>query len=106
MAHIPAALKNKIGELPKAPGAYLFKGESGVVLYIGRRSRSKNALPGTSGVMARRCPRKGSCCARSGASTISEPKRKPKALLLESSLVKQILPKYNLALRDDKVTRI
>jgi excinuclease ABC subunit C len=89
-------------DLPEAPGVYLFKGEGGKVLYVGKarslRDRIRSyARPGGDG-------RLGIAFLEREATgvdfvvTASE----SEAVLLEDTLIKRHRPPYNVRLRDDK----
>jgi excinuclease ABC subunit C len=87
--------------LPDSPGVYLFRGEKGKLLYVGKaRSLRKRVASHFSG------PREG---ARAEAflrqfqevETIVT-NTELEALLLENTLIKKHRPRYNICLRDDK----
>ncbi len=95
-------LKQKLAGLPKAPGCYLFKDESGEILYVGKaaslRSRvrsyfTKSADPSNK---TRRLVKR--ITDLEWIVTDSE----LEALILECNLIKKHRPYYNVRLRDDK----
>jgi len=98
----PAALADKIATLPESPGVYLWKDAGGQVLYVGKakklRSRVRNYLGGEAlensktRVMMRQAV---------DVETIVVPSE-VHALILESNLIKEHHPRYNILLRDDK----
>jgi excinuclease ABC subunit C len=98
----PAALADKIATLPESPGVYLWKDAEGQVLYVGKanklRSRVRNYLGGEAlennktRVMMRQAV---------DVETIVVPSE-VHALILESNLIKEHHPRYNILLRDDK----
>ncbi|MEM9190511.1 MAG: excinuclease ABC subunit UvrC [Myxococcota bacterium] len=93
----------KLDTLPSSPGVYLFRGEPGVVLYVGKarslRSRVRSYFqPGGSD-------------SRFFISLLDEQlhdietyvtKTEKEAALLENQLIKEHQPRYNFKLRDDK----
>ncbi len=97
-----AALAAKIATLPESPGVYLWKDAEGQVLYVGKanklRSRVRNYLAGDAlennktRVMMRQAV---------DVETIVVPSE-VHALILESNLIKEHHPRYNILLRDDK----
>ncbi|OYV73627.1 MAG: excinuclease ABC subunit C, partial [Gemmatimonadetes bacterium 21-71-4] len=88
--------------LPESPGVYLWKDAQGEVLYVGKakrlRSRVRSYLAGDrlespkTRVMMRQV---------ADLATIVVPSETA-ALVLESNLIKEHRPKYNVVLRDDK----
>jgi len=94
-------LKQRIEELPDATGVYLFKDTEGRALYIGKAKSLKNRVRshfaggkeyGTDSFIVNRTD------TISFMTTDSE----IEALLLESELIKQHKPRYNVKLQDDK----
>jgi excinuclease ABC subunit C len=87
--------------LPDSPGVYLFRGERGKILYVGKavslRKRVASyfnpAYGGAKEDALRRLHRE--------VETIST-RTELEALLLENTLIKKHRPKYNVCLRDDK----
>jgi len=93
-------LREKIAKAPDAPGVYLMKDSSGNILYVGKAKSLKKRLMSyfRSGLSDK------TLVLMSLVETI-EYRLTPTeglALLLENSLIKQHLPKYNVSLRDDK----
>jgi len=99
----PAAqIALKLPHLPESPGVYLFKDAAGVVLYVGKAKRLRsrvrsyfNADPLASAktrVLVRQI---------ADVETIVLP-TEAHALILESNLIKEYKPRFNIALRDDK----
>ncbi len=91
-----------MSHLPESPGVYLWKGAGGEVLYVGKakrlRSRVRSYLPidrlesPKTRVMMRHAV---------DVETIVVPSEAA-ALILESNLIKEHRPRYNVVLRDDK----
>lgn len=95
-------LKAKANRLPKSPGVYIMKNSGGKIIYIGKAKALKNRVTQYFG---------------SGNQHTEKVKRMVgsvddfeyiicdsefEALVLENSLIKQNLPKYNILLKDDK----
>lgn len=98
----PAIVVSKLMHLPNTPGVYLWKGDDGVVLYVGKakqlRSRVRSywsqdhfASPKTRGLLRK----------VRDVDTIVVPSE-AHALILEATLIKEYHPRFNIALRDDK----
>jgi excinuclease ABC subunit C len=95
-------LVEKVARLPRKPGVYLFKGPGGEILYVGKagdlRARVRSYAQPTAML-----PHKTSVLVHKAADldyfvTESE----VEALLLESNLIKEHDPRFNIVLRDDK----
>ena len=95
----PKALKSR---LPDGPGVYLFKDRSGHVLYVGKakslRKRVLAYLKPAGDLPQKTAIMMGRAQALDFILTATE----NEALILESNLVKRLMPRYNIVLRDDK----
>ncbi|MGI5939364.1 MAG: excinuclease ABC subunit UvrC [Thermoleophilia bacterium] len=100
-------LKEQIKHSPDLPGVYLYRDETGKILYVGKalslRRRLSNyvaALPGMdhSRVPAKMVEMVGRAQSLEWIVTSNE----VEALLLENNLIKQYRPQFNIRLRDDK----
>jgi excinuclease ABC subunit C len=100
-------LKEQIQHSPDFPGVYLYRDETGAVIYVGKalslKKRLASYLPALPGGDAARLPVKVVEMALRAARvewivTTSE----GEALLLEHNLIKQHRPPFNIRLRDDK----
>ncbi len=97
-------IRNKISQLPHKPGVYLMKDQLGTVIYVGkardlRKRVSQYFHP------SRRMGWDIKLRALVDAIfdfDIHLVKGEPEALLLESRLIKEFKPRYNVSLRDDK----
>ncbi|MGA2224744.1 MAG: excinuclease ABC subunit UvrC [Syntrophobacteraceae bacterium] len=98
----PAALANRISAFPHLPGIYMFKDESGAILYVGKardlRKRISNYFRGGDAIDVKTRIMLAKASDLEYAITSSE----KEALLLEASLIKKHRPRYNVVLRDDK----
>ncbi len=99
-ATIPPA--EKVKQFPTVPGIYLMKDAQGRVIYIGKaknlRSRAGSYFHKTAGGDRRICDWIGEVADLEFVAADSE----VDALLMEARLVKDIQPKYNRDLKDDK----
>ncbi|MDR3566781.1 MAG: excinuclease ABC subunit UvrC [Syntrophobacteraceae bacterium] len=97
-----AALSGRVGAFPHLPGIYIFRDESGTVLYVGKardlRKRIGNYFRSGEAVDVKTRIMLAKAADLEYALTSSE----KEALLLEASLIKKYRPRYNVVLRDDK----
>jgi excinuclease ABC subunit C len=98
----PEPLRSAIAALPRGPGVYVFRDQAGEILYVGKakslRDRVRSYFRGDAAdslKLSRLVPR---IAAVESYLTGSE----PEALLLESNLIKEYRPRFNVQLRDDK----
>ncbi|GDX79878.1 UvrABC system protein C [Deltaproteobacteria bacterium] len=94
-------LQDQADTLPTTPGVYLFKDVDGEVLYVGKatnlRSRVRQYLSGHDERFMVRY-----LVAAARRIEVVPVGSEKEALLLENSLIKQHMPRYNVKLRDDK----
>lgn len=97
------ALRQKLAELPQAPGVYLMRDAAGKVIYVGKASNLRSRVRSY-------FSRRGSDARAfvqlldrvlGDVDTILTASDK-EATLLENSLIKEHRPRYNVKLRDDK----
>ncbi len=95
-------LEAKLKLLPDRPGVYLFRDEAGTILYVGKavslRNRVRSYFHAGRGLEAKTQALVALVRDFEFIVTDSE----VEALLLESNLIKEHRPKYNIRLRDDK----
>ncbi len=96
-AVIEAALKT----LPLAPGVYRMTDARGKPLYVGK-ARSLRKRVASYARPERLTPRIRAMVARTAQLEVITTHTEVEALLLESNLIKQLKPHYNVLLRDDK----
>lgn len=96
-----AALQDQLKLLPLEPGVYLFKDDSGAILYVGKakslRLRVRSYFNGHDGRMQIPFLLK-----RARSLDIMITGNEKEALILENTLIKQYRPRYNIDLKDDK----
>ena len=100
-------LRKKVAALPSEPGVYLFKDAAGVVLYVGKakslRSRVMSYLQPSADLLASRGPEIQHMIEDLAADVDILPcESEVDAILREARLIKDIQPRYNMALRDAK----
>jgi len=96
-------LKEKISNLPRTPGTYLFENADGEVIYVGKasnlRSRVRSYFQNSHDTHN---SAKRAMIADIADVTVYECQSEIEALILESQLIKKYDTKYNVLLRDDK----
>jgi excinuclease ABC subunit C len=89
-------------KFPAAPGVYLFQDQAGVVLYIGK-AKDLRARAGSYFLAAAAADQRTTRLVREAYDIdFIEAESEVDALLMEARLIKDIQPKYNRELRDDK----
>ncbi|MFZ7113434.1 MAG: excinuclease ABC subunit UvrC [Desulfatiglandales bacterium] len=88
--------------LPEKPGVYLFKDQSGEVIYIGKAKNLKKRVLSYFRPPTDRPYKTGLMMDRARDLDYILTSTEKEAFILESSLVKKYLPRYNVVLRDDK----
>jgi excinuclease ABC subunit C len=95
------AVAERLRSAPEVPGVYLMRGADGAVVYIGKagslRARLRSYLD-----PARQGPKTQLLMAQAAAVEWFETDTEVEALILEDSLIKQHLPRFNIRQRDDK----
>ncbi len=99
---IPATLKDRIAELPNEPGCYFFKDRAGVPVYIGKAVSIKKRVQSHFRYFGETFSKEGVMLSEVRRIDFVRTPGEAEALLLEASLVKQHMPKYNAMLKDDK----
>ncbi|AJC84443.1 excinuclease ABC subunit UvrC [Campylobacter peloridis] len=101
-------LENELKNLPNLPGIYQYFDEHGKLLYIGKAKNLKNRIRSYFSFTPKLCPNsKNSLRIQKMISQTHHvefitTKNEADALILENSFIKQLHPKYNILLRDDK----
>lgn len=96
------SVKEKISELPKKPGVYLFKNDSGMFLYVGKAINLKSRVSSYFAKSANHEPRIERMVAQIADLDYVVTDNEVESLVLENNFIKQLKPKYNVRLRDDK----
>ncbi len=95
-------LKDKANKLPLTPGVYIMKNKDGEIIYIGKAKALKNRVSQYFGSQEKHLTK-----VRKMVSNVEDfdyilTDSEFEALVLECSLIKQNMPKYNILLKDDK----
>lgn len=94
-------LKQFLAAVPHSPGVYQMLNDAGLVIYVGKAKNLKNRL---SSYFSRQVKdsKTSSLLQAVHDIAITVTQSENEALLLECTLIKKHLPKYNILLRDDK----
>src|SRR6202000_1096543 len=96
-----ALIKDEVRRLPDKPGVYRMMGEEGEVLYVGKaRSLKKRVIQYAQGRF--HTQRIAHMVDLTRAMEFVTTRTETDALLLEINLIKQLKPRFNVLLRDDK----
>ncbi|MGD9639041.1 MAG: excinuclease ABC subunit UvrC [Alphaproteobacteria bacterium] len=95
------SVKEKIKNAPENPGVYRMLNQNGDVLYVGKAKNLKKRLTSYTRFNAL-SPRIKRMIAQTYDIEIIVTENETAALILENDLIKKLLPRYNILLRDDK----
>jgi excinuclease ABC subunit C len=97
-----AAIENAVKVAPTSPGVYRMLNAAHDVLYVGKAKNVKKRLSSYARVNAPLPARILRMIAATAAVEIVSTTTETEALLLEANLIKQLRPRFNVQLRDDK----
>src|SRR5687768_16667694 len=100
MAPIPDAVAAKLAHLPESPGIYLWLDREGRVMYVGKAKRLRSRVRSYFAVESEHPKTSAMVRLIADLDTIVVPSESY-ALILESNLIKEHRPRFNIALRDD-----
>ena len=95
-------LKEKALTLPYAPGVYIMRDETNKVIYVGKAKKLKNRVSQYFQDTASHSPKTRIMVSKIDHFDVIVAASEFEALVLECSLIKRYLPKYNILLKDDK----
>ena len=95
-------LKEKANTLPLAPGVYIMRDKSNQVIYVGKAKKLKNRVSQYFQDTASHSPKTRMMVSKIDHFDVIVAASEFEALVLECSLIKRYLPKYNILLKDDK----
>lgn len=95
-------LKNAALSLPLAPGVYLMKDQSDTVIYVGKAKKLKNRVTQYFQDTASHNAKTRRMVSQVDHFETIRAASEFEALVLECSLIKHYMPKYNILLKDDK----
>jgi excinuclease ABC subunit C len=95
-------LRERVAQLPTAPGVYLYKDGEGTVLYVGKAKNLRSRVRSYFSEDRLAEAKTGSLIAEARDIHFIEVDNNKEALALENNLIKQYKPRFNVLLRDDK----
>ena len=95
-------LREKARSLPLAPGVYLMQNESGEVIYVGKAKKLRNRVSQYFVDLASHNTKTRRMVSQVDRFDVIVARSEFEALVLECSLIKRHMPKYNILLKDDK----
>lgn len=96
------ALKEKASTLPLAPGVYVMRDKNDKVIYVGKAKKLKNRVSQYFVNTVSHTPKTRLMVSHIDHFDVIVAASEFEALVLECSLIKRYLPKYNILLKDDK----
>ncbi len=95
-------LKEKALTLPYAPGVYIMRDKTDKVIYVGKAKKLKNRVSQYFQDTASHTPKTRMMVSKIHHFDVIVAASEFEALVLECSLIKRYMPKYNILLKDDK----
>lgn len=95
-------LEDKIALLPEKPGVYKMLDDTGTVIYVGKAKILKNRVRQYFQSNKNHSPKVRAMVSHIADFETIEVHSETEALSLESNLIKEFMPKYNILLKDDK----
>ena len=95
-------IRAKVESLPTTPGVYRWKDKNGRVIYVGKAVNLKNRVRSYVRDDKNRSPKVAAMMRHAEDLDITMTGTEMEALILECNLIKELHPKYNISLRDDK----
>ena len=95
-------LKEKALSLPLAPGVYIMRDKNDKVIYVGKAKKLKNRVSQYFQDTANHSPKTRIMVSKIDHFDVIVAASEFEALVLECSLIKRHMPKYNILLKDDK----
>ncbi len=95
-------LRSQCRDIPTKPGVYRFSDASGDVIYVGKAKHLRRRVSSYFNRQANVSPKVRSMVSGIQAIEVTVTRTENEAFLLESNLIKDLRPRYNIVLRDDK----
>ena len=95
-------LKDKALSLPLAPGVYIMRDKTDKVIYVGKAKKLKNRVSQYFQDTGSHTPKTRLMVSKIDHFDVIVAASEFEALVLECSLIKRHMPKYNILLKDDK----
>jgi len=98
----PTELKDKVSRLPAAPGVYRMLDARGTVIYVGKARELRKRVGSYFTRQSGHTPKVRAMVVQIADLEVVVTRNETEALILESNLIKELRPRYNVVLRDDK----
>src|SRR5690606_10890506 len=95
-------IQQELTKLPDKPGVYIMKDKNGSVIYVGKAKSLKNRVRQYFQDSAVHSPKVEAMVAKIAEFEYIVTDTEIEALILECNLIKDIKPRYNVLLKDDK----
>ncbi len=95
-------LRARCGRLPNLPGIYRMIDARGAVIYVGKARDLKKRVASYFSRFDSHTPKVRAMVSQVTSFEVLTTRNENEALLLESNLIKELRPRYNIVLRDDK----
>ena len=95
-------LKAKAAGLPLVPGVYIMRDKANTVIYVGKAKKLKNRVSQYFVDTVSHSPKTRMMVSKIHQFDVIIAASEFEALILECSLIKRYMPKYNILLKDDK----
>ncbi|MFT5418177.1 MAG: excinuclease ABC subunit C [Gammaproteobacteria bacterium] len=95
-------LRQQCRELPTKPGVYQFSDGAGDIIYVGKAKHLKKRVSSYFNSPTNMTPKVRSMVGYVQSMAVTVTRTENEAFLLESNLIKDLRPRYNIILRDDK----
>ena len=95
-------LRLKAASLPTSPGVYIMRDKADAVIYVGKAKILRNRVSQYFQISAAHTPKTRLMISRIDHFEVIVAASEFEALILECSLIKRHMPKYNIMLKDDK----
>ncbi len=96
------SIREQARELPRRPGVYLFRDAEGSIIYVGKARSLRDRVRSYFGAAGNRSYKERELSRRVAGIETFVVESDAEALLLESNLIKEHAPRFNIRLRDDK----
>ena len=97
-----ARLKEKVALLPESPGVYQFLGSDGRVIYVGKAKNLRRRVYSYFTSKANESPKVRVMVTKIADLRHTVVATENEAFLLENNMIKNLQPRYNILLKDDK----
>ena len=95
-------LREKLAALPTNPGVYRFSNPKGVVIYVGKAKNLRNRVRSYFQDPSRLSGKTAVLVSHIAELEVIITSSEVEALILENNLIKELRPRYNVSLKDDK----